>query len=153
MEKKGSHVGIMLSFVIFVTFLVFLYSVIQPIIKTGQEKKISLDSLKIELVIILDPDLTSYSSGSIKSLDENFMVTLNQLATDYNSDYEALKTELKVSAGNEFGFEFVNTEEVIEVTTETNIPGSVNVYVERIPVYYIGGETNVLLGFLNLKVW
>ena len=29
-SKKGSHVGVVVSFVIFVTFLIFLYTIIQP---------------------------------------------------------------------------------------------------------------------------
>lgn len=47
--KRGSHVGTVLSFVIFVTFLVFLYSVIEPAIKTQGDKQFLLDYLETKL--------------------------------------------------------------------------------------------------------
>lgn len=50
MEKKGSHVGIVLSFIIFVTFLVFLYTLLQPSIKLDEDKQGILDDLKEELI-------------------------------------------------------------------------------------------------------
>jgi len=40
--KTGSHVGMIISFVIFITFIVFLYSVIRPSITTGEDKKTTL---------------------------------------------------------------------------------------------------------------
>jgi hypothetical protein len=140
----------MLSFAIFVTFLVFLFSVIQPMIKTGQDKKLILDSLRTELVEMLE---TTYSGGSIKTLDAEFVTSLSQLAEEYSNDYSGLKTDLKIPSGSEFAFNFVNTEGTMEVIAETNIPSTVNVYANEIPVYYTGGEANVLLGFLNTKVW
>ncbi|MCK4647518.1 hypothetical protein KAT24_01145 [Candidatus Pacearchaeota archaeon] len=149
MDKKGSHVGMMLSFVIFVTFLVFLYSILQPVIKIRQDKKLILDSLIIELAKMLDS--TNYTRGSIRTLNENFVVNLNQIAEEYDNDYEALKTDLKISSGNEFGFNFID-DEGVEIIAEANIPKSVDVYVKKIPVYYVE-EKNVLLGFINLKIW
>ncbi len=53
---------------------------------------------------------------------------------------------------DEFGFSFLG-EGGAEITTEENVPQSVNVYVKKIPVYYVGGEDSVLLGFITLKVW
>ena len=128
----------------------FLFSVLQPIIKTGQDKKLILDSLRTELVEMLE---TTYSGGSIKTLDANFIASLSQLAEEYSNDYPGLKAELKIPSGSEFAFNFVNTDETIEVIAETNIPSTVNVYANEIPVYYTGDGTNVLLGFLNTKVW
>ncbi len=56
--KKASHVGMVLSFVIFVTFLVFLYSIIQPATKTEKTKKDLVSFLKNELVNELSSDVT-----------------------------------------------------------------------------------------------
>lgn len=50
MNKRGSHVGVIISFVIFVTFLVFLYIIIQPEISMKQDKTATLNSLKSELI-------------------------------------------------------------------------------------------------------
>ncbi|VVB79257.1 Uncharacterised protein [uncultured archaeon] len=46
MNKRGSHVGIILSFVIFATFLIFIYTTLQPTLKTGREKQVILDHIK-----------------------------------------------------------------------------------------------------------
>lgn len=45
MNRKASHVGIVLSFVVFISFLMFLFSIIQPQLETQKEKKFVLDSL------------------------------------------------------------------------------------------------------------
>ena len=42
--------GIVLSFVIFVTFLVFLYTTLQPTIESDKDKEVLLDVLKETLV-------------------------------------------------------------------------------------------------------
>ena len=146
--KKGSHVGVMLSFGIFVVFLVFLYSVLQPIIRLEQDKKLILNDLIVEFIGRFD---TVYTSGSIKTTNSDFLTEMNGFASDYDNDYAGLKEDLKISEGNEFGFVFVDVEDV-EIAPETDVPESVNVYAKKIPVYYTGEET-VLLGFITLKVW
>jgi hypothetical protein len=143
----------MLSFAIFVTFFVFLFSILQPMIKTGQDKQLALDSFLVELVNMLGPSLTNYTSGSIRTLDADFTTSLAQLAITYNNDYAGLKTNLKISPQDEFGFNFINTEGELEVLAEKNVPQSINIYTKKVPVYYSGGETNVLLGFINIKIW
>lgn len=45
-NKKGSHVGVILSFGIFVTFMVFLYVALEPALQTQEEQKILIDKLK-----------------------------------------------------------------------------------------------------------
>jgi hypothetical protein len=47
-----------LSFVIFVTFLVFLYSALEPAIKTQKEKDSLLDFLEVEIINNMTRDLT-----------------------------------------------------------------------------------------------
>ena len=48
-NHRGSHVGAMLSFVIFLTFLIFLYSILQPALKTEGDKQDMVDYLTSEL--------------------------------------------------------------------------------------------------------
>ena len=45
-NRSGSHVGMILSFVIFITFVVFLYSVIRPAVATGEDKKTTLSYIE-----------------------------------------------------------------------------------------------------------
>jgi len=49
-NKKGTHVGAMLSFVIFIVFLIFLYTIIGPTVKTQKGKETMVDYLKKELI-------------------------------------------------------------------------------------------------------
>ena len=146
--KKGSHVGMMLSFGIFVVFLVFLYSILQPTIKLERDKKLILSDLIVEFVERFN---SNYTSGSIKTGNNDFTTEITDLADYYDDDYAGLKEDLNMAGGNEFGFVFVDVEEV-EIAPETSVPESVNIYVKKIPVYYAGEET-VLLGFITLKVW
>ena len=62
-NRKGSHVGMILSFVIFITFIVFLYSVLRPAIKAGEEKQTTLDSIQKK---IEDNVSTVFTSTSIQ---------------------------------------------------------------------------------------
>ena len=57
-NKKASHVGVVLSFVIFITFLIFLYSAVEPRIKLDKSKQFSLDFLKVELLKEISSNLT-----------------------------------------------------------------------------------------------
>ncbi|MAG79032.1 hypothetical protein CMI40_01505 [Candidatus Pacearchaeota archaeon] len=69
MYKRGSHVGVMLSFVIFVTFLVFLYSVLEPVTQVERDKQFLLDYLKIELTKMSSTNLTSVTISINDSYD------------------------------------------------------------------------------------
>jgi len=61
MSKKASHVGIMLSFVVFVIFLYFIFSMIYPVTKTQKDKEFILDYLKTAFVEKISEDLTIVS--------------------------------------------------------------------------------------------
>jgi len=49
MKRSSSHVGTVLSFVIFIVFLVFVFTIIEPAIKTQNSKQTLLDFLKLSL--------------------------------------------------------------------------------------------------------
>lgn len=152
MKKKGSHVGVMISFGVFMIALVFLYSILQPSLQLERDKDLIFDNLISGLVEIFGKDSTSYTSGSIRTSDGNFVGEIEDLATSYETGYTDLKTELGITSENDFGFIFTDTNEA-EISPEMAIPSSVDVYVKEIPVYYTGGEENVLLGFLILEIW
>ena len=89
-NKKGSHVGVILSFVIFVTFLVFLYTTIEPAIKVQKEKDSLLDFVETEIINnVTRRVVTSFievydtaSSGCIKiepvsGVDSSYVIVKN----------------------------------------------------------------------------
>ena len=69
-NKKASHVGIVLSFVIFVTFLAFLYSIVEPTMKMQQDKESLLNYLKMELMERISANLTSSTITIEKELPQ-----------------------------------------------------------------------------------
>lgn len=60
-EKKGSHVGMVLSFVIFITFIFFFYIVFEPSLKSNEQKKVVLDNFENNLIENLTADLIEAS--------------------------------------------------------------------------------------------
>jgi hypothetical protein len=58
--KKGSHVGIVLSFVIFVTFVMFFYLMIQPALAT-ESKQAVLNTLEGSIIEMASAELTAAS--------------------------------------------------------------------------------------------
>src|SRR3989344_1010060 len=66
-NKKGSsHVGFILSFTIFILFVVFMFTIIEPLDKRKNEKDFVLEHLKTVLVEDMSSDLTT---GSVKIID------------------------------------------------------------------------------------
>ena len=70
-NKRGSHVGVILSFLIFVTFMAFLYTAIAPAIKIRGDKQSVLNSLKIEIVENVSEYLTSITTIINPEVTEN----------------------------------------------------------------------------------
>lgn len=59
MNKKASHVGVVLSFVVFITFVIFLYSILEPSIRSQRDKESSLNQIKTELIKKTTSNLTT----------------------------------------------------------------------------------------------
>jgi hypothetical protein len=60
-NRSGSHVGVILSFVIFVTFIVFLYTVIRPAVTTGENKRTILTYIENKIEENSSAEFTSIS--------------------------------------------------------------------------------------------
>jgi hypothetical protein len=57
-NKKGSHVGVMISFVIFITFIIFIYSIVQPALNVQRDKESLSSSLELGILKKLSYDVT-----------------------------------------------------------------------------------------------
>ncbi len=104
MENKGaSQIGFVMSFVIFILFLVFMYSAIQPVLKTQASKQSLLDFLRLSLLDnFYAEDLTittiyykGDSSNPVKDCiqDEVGGTSLDGIITDENKDNLIIKDE------------------------------------------------------------
>jgi hypothetical protein len=74
-NKKGSHVGVILSFVIFVTFLVFLFSIFGSPIKLPSNKDALIDHIEIEfknkfssnlIILTISPNMSEVDNSCIE---------------------------------------------------------------------------------------
>ena len=57
-DKKGSHVEIIISFIIFVVFVIFLLAIIGPSISTQKSKKNIFESIEKEIISKTSADMT-----------------------------------------------------------------------------------------------
>ena len=74
MKKKASHVGMIISFLIFITFIVFLYIILKPAVNTGQDKKTIVQYIEAKIIENTSSNLTSTSiaiNSSAQTLDSN----------------------------------------------------------------------------------
>ena len=85
-NKGATHVGVILSLVIFVGFLIFLYTVVTPGVQTQKNKQLATDYLKIKLQEEFSANLTAvtitatYSSGADQCLQvDNLALGLENL--------------------------------------------------------------------------
>jgi hypothetical protein len=62
-DKKGSHVGMIISFVIFITFVIFIFVVLKPAIDTGGARQTNLDDAEIKLIQNISANFTIISFG------------------------------------------------------------------------------------------
>lgn len=93
-NKKGSHVGVVLSFLIFILFLSFLYpTLIKPAIGLDENKGYILDDVKISFMKNVSSDLTT-ATIVVNSLES--CIELSNLLTD-------LKITSKIIVKNELG--------------------------------------------------
>jgi len=76
-NKIGSHIGIILSFVIFVVFLTFLYSTMEPLIKVDEDKNFMLDYLEVALINKLNTNITTLTITIDESISQNCIVLDN----------------------------------------------------------------------------
>ena len=60
-NKRGSHVEIVISFAIFVIFLVFLYAALEPAVRKPKSKEYILESIKTRIIDYVSEDVYSYS--------------------------------------------------------------------------------------------
>ena len=67
-DRKGSHVGMIASFGIFVLFLVGIYLITQPVLTIKKDKQLLLDKLELKLIEEFSSTLTTViinSSGNL----------------------------------------------------------------------------------------
>ncbi len=94
----------------------------------------------------------NYTIGTINTASYIFLDNIVNLTDYYLTDYDTLKTALKIPPGTEFEFNFEQSNGT-EISVQQNISSSVNVYAESVPEQYVDDNYNIQTGFINIKVW
>lgn len=61
LDKRGSHIGIVLSFILFITSILFLILLLSPMIKTNQSKQFILDGIKLGVLEDVEEEVMTFS--------------------------------------------------------------------------------------------
>jgi len=59
MNKRGTHVGVVISFVVFIIFLLAIYAIIKPVLTKQKDKELLLNNLQGEVIGKISDDLIS----------------------------------------------------------------------------------------------
>jgi len=127
-SKKGSHVGMVVSFVMFVTFLVFLYTIIQPVTVREKDKNYILDYIALNLL----GNTTVEMSTLIINVDEPIQgdkdcINLQQIGINQIPLELRKNLIFKTPEGESLVYQDVN-DNVIHVRTGNNFLGIIRVY-------------------------
>ena len=68
LNKKGSHAAMMISFVIFITFLAFIYSTIEPSLRVQPSKTSLMGYLKNEIMFASEGELVTITAINTSNL-------------------------------------------------------------------------------------
>ena len=60
-QRKGTHVGVIISFGVFIVFLVFLFLILEPSLKVNEGKEETLENMGTLFISYLDSELTTVS--------------------------------------------------------------------------------------------
>lgn len=91
-NKRGSHVGMVLSFVIFITFIFFFYVVFEPSLKSSNEKEIILDNIEVKMKDNLESSLGILTVSGKDKIDKKCIeINLDNYFGDY--DFFVIKLE------------------------------------------------------------
>ncbi len=88
--KKASHVGVMLSFVIFISFMIFIFTTLQPMMKDNQDKDSFVSYLESEINKKVEDTLFKITLSS-SELSSSLNVEGNSLGVCLDNYYAVIK--------------------------------------------------------------
>ncbi len=151
-NKKGSHVGVVVSFVIFVTFLIFLYTMLQPITVREKGREYILDYLTLNLLGEATGNMSTMIINVEEPVGPQSCLNLQQIINDaeipeymvehliFKTDeetftYEVNDPNIRVNTGN--GFQEVITVIYSESITPLPYDGAPGCSPKNYPIGYV----------------
>ncbi|MFH1325163.1 MAG: hypothetical protein ABIH49_00135 [archaeon] len=134
-DKKGTHVGFVLSFVIFIMFLVFIYTLLNPGLET-LNKKFLLDGLRFSF--IEDATVEDLTTFTIIIQTDKHCANVNNILNDPNFqgiDY----TNLMIKDENNNGLVYTDSGQNLLIGTGgTSYEGLIKIYYGASSTYCSG---------------
>jgi lipopolysaccharide export LptBFGC system permease protein LptF len=85
LNKKGSHVGLVVSFLIFIVFIAFFRIILEPSLVSDKEKKIILDDVENELIESASSNLKSITIHLNNQVNSD-CISLGNFTAEMNFD-------------------------------------------------------------------
>jgi hypothetical protein len=130
-NKKGSHVGVVISFVIFVTFIIFLYSLTKTSIQPEEKENSLLEYLKTELIEDASAELNTFTVSLEKSTGPS-CIELNGISSKLginsrmivkNQNQETTNASLN---GDDLRIDRIdNKDDFFKIYTSNEFPGTI----------------------------
>lgn len=70
-NKRGSHVGMIISFTLFITFITFIYAMLNPVVNKGEDKEAMLKYIEDKILEEVSANLSIVSLNIKKDINEN----------------------------------------------------------------------------------
>lgn len=122
LNKKGSHVAVIISFVIFVTFLFFIYAALEPAVKSKQAGEQFLSSSKDALLTNFSANIT-YAAIHINNdfdVDGEDCLRITSLSQIMPSGLDGDNIFIKDSSESTVGFSWDGQDSSLEVEEENS---------------------------------
>jgi len=129
-NKRGSHVGIILSFVIFITFVVFVYSILQPGLKVEKEKEAALEYLKTNL---------------LNAFKDNLIV----VTVSAPAEISPPPICIRLNTNNFVGSKFIAKKQDDSIISAGDKVNPLNLNLDTFKVYFSNSINPTALGFLG----
>jgi hypothetical protein len=124
-NRRGSHVEVIISFIIFVTFILFIFSIVEPSISTQKDKKNMFDGIDLKIIDEVSSNMTIITvnfgggSGGCVDLDDlnigKGIVVKDDLDRGVSSSADDNSLQINGGSGETF-FKIYYSEEFDELT-------------------------------------
>jgi hypothetical protein len=125
-NKRGSHVGVVLSFVVFVTFLLFIFTTLEPLTQDTQKREVLLDYLEESIINEISSNLTKITVAEGETTEdilkiiapagdcfEENVVVKNKDNLIINSKLEVCNLFVEKSGDSSLIYSYFSPEEII----------------------------------------
>ena len=117
-RKGASHLGFILSFVIFITFVLFVYTTLEPTLKIRPDKQPVIDSMKKALIENFEVNSTMITIVNASQVSSQNCIILNGIIGNGNGQIDSSDADnLKINGLNGEKFYYEEQSSDLEIGT------------------------------------